>query len=87
MAEESGVLRPAVEVYLAGGIMTAEQIAVMRLYLQQWVCSPVWDRNPHASDEDSSQLAELRARVGDITTRKEIDGTIGLLTDLGMDPL
>ena len=52
MYEESGVLRPAVEAYLNGEPLTAGQVKLMRLYLKQWIDSPVWDENPVA-DEDS----------------------------------
>ncbi|MEI9971101.1 MAG: hypothetical protein WDO73_03055 [Ignavibacteriota bacterium] len=42
MYETSGVLRPAIEAYLHNRPMTVGQIALMRVYLRQWIMSPVW---------------------------------------------
>lgn len=87
MHESSGVLRPAVEAYLAGGPMTPRQISVMRSYLRQWIMSPVWDANPHADDDDRWALGELRRHVNDLTTREVIERWIIWATDEGIDPL
>jgi len=87
MNETSGVLRPAVEAYLAGGPMTPEQIAAMRAYLRQWVNSPVWDANPHAGTEAKLSLADLRTDIDHLVTRAAISIWIGRADALGLDPL
>jgi len=87
MHETSGVLRPAVEAYLAGGAMTSEQIAAMRAYLRQWINSPCWDKNPHATQGDRQQLAMMRRLVDVLTSRATIEAWIAGLTEMGMDPL
>ena len=87
MHETSGVLRPAVEAYLAGGKMTPEQIAAMRAYLRQWIMSPVWDENPHASEGHQQWLAMQRRLIDCLTSRPTIEAWIAGAVQMGMDPL
>lgn len=87
MHETSGVLRPAVEAYLAGEPLTPEHIAALRSYLRQWIMSPVWDQNPHADDDDRWALGELRRHVNDLMTRTVIERWIAWAVDEGYDPL
>lgn len=42
MNETSGVLRPAIEAYLAGGPLAAEHVGAMRAYLRQWIFATAW---------------------------------------------
>lgn len=84
--ETTGVLRPAVEAYLAGS-MSPEQIAAMRAYLRQWIEAPVWDLNPHASPDERAWLTNLRRRVDYLTSFAAIQAWIDEATDAGMDPL
>lgn len=76
MHETSGVLRPAVEAYLAGGPMSPDQVAAMRAYLRQWIASPSWAR-----------AAELRRRVDGLTDRKAIAQWLDDAMAVGIDPL
>lgn len=84
MYETSGVLRPAVESYLAQAIdrdapaMTGRQIAAMRGYLRQWINAPVW-RGP--------LIDVLRSQVEEITTRENIEHWLDRALDAGIDPL
>jgi hypothetical protein len=87
MHETSGVLRPAVEAYLHGEPLTARQIAALRAYLRQWIGSPAWDRNPHATPEDRVWLARMRARVDGLTSRQTIGNWLDDALKAGMDPL
>lgn len=85
--ETSGVLRPAVERFIKHEPLSEQDIATMRAYLRQWVSATAWDANPHASDEDRQHLAELRARVHGLTSRKALDDFINDLIEEGLDPL
>jgi hypothetical protein len=77
MHETSGVLRPAIESYLAGGAMATEHIVAMRAYLRQWINGPFrgW------------RVAELRREVEWLTSRGEIERWLDHAIDLGIDPL
>jgi hypothetical protein len=78
MLETSGVLRPTVEAYLRGEDMTAEQIAVMRAYLRQWIFSPAWR---------GDELNELRRGIDGLTSRAAIEAWINGAQRAGIDPL
>ena len=87
MHETSGVLRPAVEAYSAGGKMTPEQIVAMRAYLRQWIGSPRWDENPHATESDREKLETLRRFIDTLTSRQAIEVWLSSAIKMGMDPL
>lgn len=78
MHETSGVLRPAVEAYLAGGEMTPAQIAALRAYLRQWIAAP-WAPGP--------ALAALREGVDGLTSRPAIAAWLAWALREGIDPL
>ncbi|MCD9821230.1 hypothetical protein [Bradyrhizobium japonicum] len=78
MHETSGVLRPAVMAYLAGGPMTGEQIAALRAYLRQWIASD-W--------QGAHDLEWLRAEIDALTSRPAIERWIDRASDAGIDPL
>jgi hypothetical protein len=77
MHETSGVLRPAVEAYLAGGDMAPEHIVAIRAYLRQWI----------NGDLQGWRIAELRREVELLTNRAEISRWLDYAEDLGIDPL
>lgn len=77
MHETSGVLAPAVKAYLAGGAMTAGQIAAMRAYLRQWMRGPWWGEDIDA----------LRAGLDGLTSRAAIAAWLHRALDAGIDPL
>lgn len=85
MHETSGVLRPAVEAYLAGGEMTDEQLAVMRAYCRQWVMSDIW--SPYATRKDRCDLEVLRAAVDMLVSRPLLAIWLARAEAFGMDPL
>jgi hypothetical protein len=87
LRETSGVLRPAVEAWAKQETMTEAQLAAMRIYLRQWIMSPVWDQNPHATETDREILAELRHGVDRLRTREAIDLWLYEADALGIDPL
>jgi hypothetical protein len=76
--EQSGVLRPVVELYLAGLTMTDEHVGIMRAYLIQWIEAPVWKL-----DEACSLVRDARA----IRTKDDIGRWLRAGLDVGMDPL
>lgn len=79
MHETSGVLRPAIEAYLHGDGMTAEQVAAMRAYLRQWIDAPHWD--------GADALEELRDGVDALTSRFAIADWLKRAEHLGINPL
>jgi hypothetical protein len=81
MYETTGVLRPAVEAYLADQEMTGEQIAAMRAYLRQWINAP-W-----GGGRDEDDIDKLRARINKLVTRAALHDWIMLACDAGIDPL
>lgn len=85
--ETSGVLKPVIEVYLSGKLMTLREVAVMRAYLRQWIMSPVWDMNPRRTNGDALTLAALRERIDSIVTRLDIERWLAAALESGIDPL
>lgn len=77
MNETSGVLRPVVERYLNGGALNANDVAVMRAYLRQWMAGSF--RGPMIDD--------LRARVDEIRTTDDLVRWLEDALDAGIDPL
>jgi hypothetical protein len=91
MYETTGVLRPAVEAYLAGS-MSPEQITAMRAYLRQWIDAPVWERNfvsdyPNLQTWARQWLTEMRRDIDNLDSIEAIRGWIVEATDRGMDPI
>jgi hypothetical protein len=78
MYETSGVLRPAVEAYLLGHVLTFEQVAALRVYFRQWINSPVW-RGP--------EVELLRATVDRIWLRRDVDTWLRAAALAEVDPL
>lgn len=87
MRETGGELKRAIERYLRSLPITDQQIALIRAYFRQWIVSPVWDRNPHASASATAALAKLRESVDAITTREAIAVWLTIAEYEGMDPL
>lgn len=87
MWESSGVLRPAVEAYLEGRALSAEDIAALRAYCRQWVMSSAWDRNPYMNEDGQRWLSQVRASVDGLTSREALRAWLQLVADGGMDPL
>lgn len=79
MNEISGVLRPAIEAYLAKGGMTSAEIAAMRAYLRQWIAADGWF--------PSVGIKDLRQRVAHLNSREEIAAWLHDAESEGIDPL
>jgi hypothetical protein len=79
MDETGEQLRGAVTAYLRGGPMSAEQLELMRLYLLQWITSPVRGQ--------SRAIDQLRRDANTLVTRADIDEWLSGALDLGLDPL
>lgn len=77
--EQSGVLAPAVGRYLSGEPLSTNDIALLRVYLRQWICSPVWQ-----CDDD---IAALRDMADSITSRAQIALWLDRALQIGIDPL
>lgn len=78
MQETSGVLRPAVAAYLAGGAMTPEQVAALRAYLRQWIAAPAWK---------GRKVRFLRRSIDSLTSREAIRSWLTIASEEGIDPL
>jgi hypothetical protein len=87
MYETSGVLRAAVEAYVQDRPLHIHHLLALRAYLRQWITSPVWDWNPHATETDREILAELRDAIERLQTRQAIELWLYDAVALGMDPL
>ena len=77
MNETSGVLRSAVESYLAGGEMSPDHIAAMRAYLRQWIAGRWVGRSVPA----------LRDGIDGLTSREAIASWICDAAEEAIDPL
>jgi hypothetical protein len=78
MDEVTGQLRPVVAAYLTGLPMTARDIAVMRVYLRQWI-EDGWWLGP--------MVDVLRTQVNEITTRDDIRRWLDRAMEEDIDPL
>jgi hypothetical protein len=76
MNETSGVLAPVVEKYLNAGELTADELALMRAYLEQWARGFV-----------GPDVAALRARLPLIRSSADLGRWLADDIDAGIDPL
>jgi hypothetical protein len=87
MYETSGLIRPALGSFLAGGEMSDEHITIMRAYFRQWIMATAWDENPHGGVEKRTWLQNMRNRIDSLTTREALQDWVSDATNAGMDPL
>jgi hypothetical protein len=88
MNETGGQLRAAIYLYLnERPKLTVGAIALIRIYLVQWIDSPVWDQNPDHTGETLVELDWLRRQAHSIATVGDIDRFLKQATAAGMDPL
>lgn len=78
MHEQSGVLEPVVRKYLDGAELKPHEVVTMRLYLRQWIDSPVWAGEP---------VERLRRSAGFIATTADVRRWLDAALDEGIDPL
>jgi hypothetical protein len=77
--EATGVLRPVVLLYLAGGDLSPWECAVMRAYIRQWVMHSLFDGD--------DEVAPLRVRVDGLVSRDAIDDWMRAALAVGIDIL
>lgn len=87
MHETSGVLKPVIQKFLAADDLTGREIHILRLYFQQWIDSPVWDKNPHATESSRLALQKLRDDAKRIECVDDAMYWIHAAQHAGMDPL
>jgi hypothetical protein len=84
--EVTGELPRAVRAYLDhvvdGEPITDKQLALLRDYLDHWVCAPCWD-----SPVLEAELRHLRGSIRHLTSVAEIGDWIHQALEIGMDPL
>jgi len=85
--ETGGELGPAMWRYLCSASLSLRDLALLHLYLRQWVDSPAWDGNPHLTEDSRKELAALRQQAAAARSRSEIDRLVNALVAFGMDPL
>jgi hypothetical protein len=78
MHETSGQLAEVVGKYLTDEPLTARDVAVMRVYLRQWINDDHW-RGP--------MIDGLRTQVDEIHDRHGISRWLERALDAGIDPL
>ena len=87
MYEQGGELGPAMLGYLKGDELSIRDLRLIAAYLRQWVDSPAWDANPALSAESRQELATLRQKTASARTKAQIDESVSMAVDMGMDPL
>jgi hypothetical protein len=85
MHEVGGALVPAMKRYLAEEALEPGDIELIRVYLIQWIYSPVWGYG--CDDEMRIYLNRLRDAVLTLRTREAIHLWINGAVDIGLDPL
>jgi hypothetical protein len=78
MNETSGELRPVIERYLTAQHLTARDVAIMRVYLRQWINDGAWI---------GPLIDALRTQVDEIHDRDGIRRWLDRALDAGIDPL
>jgi hypothetical protein len=86
-AEVTGRLEGPIMRYLQSEPVSLDDIRLIRLYLQQWIDSPVWEMGPEMDAAAKEKLAYLRQGARLIKNRPDIDAWIEAALDIGIDPL
>ena len=82
-----GRLPGAMTRYLRHEPLLDGDVELIRGYLRQWVESPVWEQNPYMTTEGAIGLATLRAMVLGASTIGQLERSIAMALEMGMDPL
>lgn len=86
--EQGGLLGAAVDRLINQKPLFPSDIVLIRVYLRQWIDSPVWDANPYYTDDEArAALAELRRTVRGIQTVQDIQAWLRAALREHMDPL
>jgi hypothetical protein len=86
-AETSGVLEGPIMRYLEGKALSAGDLALIRIYLKQWIDSPAWLMNPHESGANRQAIIKLRQQVRLISRVEDLSAWLHAALELGIDPL
>lgn len=78
MEEQSGALAAAVEVYMRSEPLDADQLALIKLYLQQYVERAVLDAGANRT--------LLLAKIEKLRTTAEIERFADALSEVGVEP-
>lgn len=78
MNEQGGELQPAIVNYLNHHPLTPGEVELIRLYLKQWINSPVWR---------GDLAGELRLSVDQIENSTDISNWLRMADEAGIDPL
>lgn len=88
MNECGGELKAAMLRYLDQQPLSRGDVHLIRLYIQQWITSEVWDQNPCMDEQGRALLALLReSAFSGLRDREGIDAWLALSADAGLDPL
>jgi len=85
--EVSGKLAEAMMRFIQGEPLTLINLAVIHVYLKQWVDAPAWDQNPFLNENGRADLWALRRQANEARTEPAMRRLIERLVELGMDPL
>ena len=88
--ETTGRLEGPIMRYLEGKPLSHEDVVLIRLYLQQWIDSPVWETRELLDRWDDCYLLLLpamRRKVRTIHDRSGIRRWLVEALDMGIDPL
>jgi hypothetical protein len=76
-----------VKAYLKRQRLSRVQVRIFRGYFAQWIQSPVWDMNTHATKQSRVKLRLLRESVSEIHSDDDIHRWIEGAEQLGLDPI
>ncbi|MEF3275693.1 MAG: hypothetical protein K6356_15090 [Chloroflexus sp.] len=78
MEETTGILAAAVERYMQGEPLSADQLDVIKLYLKQYL--------ERAVIEDSADRKRLLSRIDRLRTTRDIERFADELSEVGVEP-
>lgn len=84
--ETGGELCKAVERYLKGEALTQRDLQLIRLYIVQWIDSPVWMLPHEPTCGDGREVSNLRGAARRIRTRGDVDRWTRDANNIGIDP-
>jgi hypothetical protein len=87
--ETSGQIKKAVEAYWSHSRrdeLSPENVAILRIYLLHWAKAPCYRDDQYATEEDLIELDKAIAIAHNINNTEDIDITVNILMQLGIDP-
>lgn len=83
--DQSGVLPAAMLAFFEDGT-TLEQLELVREYGEYYIHAPMWDWNPHLTEEGKAELARARRLIKTAHTRQDLMEWVDACLDMGIDP-